>query len=213
MYLSTQKRHDQLDLLIRSTGKIWFWRIIYSLDQNTLRLTQGCCHHQWYYITTYHTPQRHQTRMSTLSVIICIIYRTVGRCNTTKWENYWYHNPQYNPQDQPLCRRCIVIPTESNQINPGSYWTHWQTVPEKIIVAWVQIDLKCPSNIFQINHFLQEMAHFNPNSFWNNVLVQNETVENFCKDKSLVALSYDAPNSRLEHHLWPIIEQSILGCV
>ena len=59
------------------------------------------------------------------------------------------------------------------------------------------------------------MAHFNPNSFWNNVLVQNKTVEkysnvhslvkpiesNFCKDKSLVALSYDASNPRLELHL------------
>ena len=50
------------------------------------------------------------------------------------------------------------------------------TVPVKSLVAWVQIDLKCPSIIFLINiSFLQEMAHFNPNSFWNNVLVQNET--------------------------------------
>ena len=53
------------------------------------------------------------------------------------------------------------------------------TVPDKSLVAWVQIDLKCPSNIFLINIFLQEMAHFNPNSFWNNVLVQNETVEKY----------------------------------
>ena len=79
-----------------------------------------------------------------------------------------------------------------------------------IYSPWVQIDLKCPSNIFLINIFLQEMAHFKPNSFWNNVLVQNETVEKysnvhslgqFCKDKSLVALSYDAPNPRLQLHL------------
>ena len=82
------------------------------------------------------------------------------------------------------------------------------------VLSVVQIDLKCPSNILLINIFLQEMAHFNPNSFWNNVLVQNETVEKysnvhslvkplskFCKDKSLVALSYDAPNPRLELHL------------
>ena len=47
------------------------------------------------------------------------------------------------------------------------------TVPDKSLVAWVQIDLKCPSNIFLIN-ILQEMGHFNPNSFWNNVLVQNK---------------------------------------
>ena len=57
------------------------------------------------------------------------------------------------------------------------------------------------------------MAHFNPNSFWNNVFVQNETVEKYSKVHSLVkpiesifaktkvALSYDAPNSRLELHL------------
>ena len=57
------------------------------------------------------------------------------------------------------------------------------------------------------------MAHFNPNSFWNNVLVQNETVEKFSDVHSLVkpiesiftktkiALSYDAPNPRLELHL------------
>ena len=76
------------------------------------------------------------------------------------------------------------------------------TVPDKSLVAWVQIHLKCPSNIFLINIFLQEMAHFNPNSFWNNVLVQNKTVEkysnvhslvkahwvNFCKDKSPCSL-------------------------
>ena len=60
------------------------------------------------------------------------------------------------------------------------------TVPDKSIVAWVQIDLKCPSNIFLINIFLQEMAHFNPNSFWNNVLVQNETVEKYSNVHSLV---------------------------
>ena len=89
----------------------------------------------------------------------------------------------------------------------------WYTVPDKSLVAWVQIDLKCPSNIFLINIFLQEMAHFNPNSFWNNVLVQNKTVEKYSKvhslvkpiesifAKSLVALSYDAPNPRLELHL------------
>ena len=47
------------------------------------------------------------------------------------------------------------------------------TVPDKSLVTWVQIDMKCPSNIFLINIFLQEMAHFNPNSFWNNVLLQN----------------------------------------
>ena len=56
----------------------------------------------------------------------------------------------------------------------SSFWLY--TVPEKSLVAWVQIDLKCPSNIFLINIILQEMAHFNLNSFWNNVLVQNETV-------------------------------------
>ena len=57
------------------------------------------------------------------------------------------------------------------------------------------------------------MAHFNPNSFWNNVLVQNETVEKYSNIHSLVkpiesifALSYDAPNPRLELHLWPIID-------
>ena len=43
-----------------------------------------------------------------------------------------------------------------------------------------------PSNIFLINIFLQEMAHFNPNSFWNNVLVQNETVEKYSNVHSLV---------------------------
>ena len=30
------------------------------------------------------------------------------------------------------------------------------------------------------------MAHFNPNSFWNNVLVQNETVEKYSNVHSLV---------------------------
>ena len=58
------------------------------------------------------------------------------------------------------------------------------------------------------------MAHFNPNSFWNNVLVQNETVEKYSNIHNLVkpiesifaktilvALSYDAPNPRLELHL------------
>ena len=90
------------------------------------------------------------------------------------------------------------------------------TVPDKSRVAWVQIDLKCPSNIFLINIFFQEMAHFNPNSFWNHVLVQNETVEKysnvhslvkpiesiFANTKSLVVLSYNAPNPiRLELHL------------
>ena len=60
------------------------------------------------------------------------------------------------------------------------------TVPDKCIFAWVQIDLKCPSNIFLINIFLQEMANFNPNSFWNNVLVQNETVEKYSNVHSLV---------------------------
>ena len=60
------------------------------------------------------------------------------------------------------------------------------TVPDKSLVAWVQIDLKCPSNIFLINIFFQEMAHFNPNSFWNNVLVQNETVEKYSNVHSLV---------------------------
>ena len=60
------------------------------------------------------------------------------------------------------------------------------TVPDKGLVAWVQIDLKCPSNIFLINIFLQEMAHFNPNSFWNNVLVQNKTVEKYSDVHSLV---------------------------
>ena len=60
------------------------------------------------------------------------------------------------------------------------------TVPDKSLVAWVQIDLKCPSNIFLINIFLQEMAHFNPNSFWNNVLVQNKTVEKYSNVHSLV---------------------------
>ena len=60
------------------------------------------------------------------------------------------------------------------------------TVPDKSLVAWVQTDLKCPSNIFLINIFLEEMAHFNPNSFWNNVLVQNETVEKYSNVHSLV---------------------------
>ena len=60
------------------------------------------------------------------------------------------------------------------------------TVPDKSLVAWVQIELKCPSNIFLINVFLQEMAHFNPNSFWNNVLVKNETVEKYSNVHSLV---------------------------
>ena len=60
------------------------------------------------------------------------------------------------------------------------------TVPDKSLVAWVQIDLKCPSNIFLINIFLQEMAHLNPNSFWNNVLVQNETVEKYSNVHSSV---------------------------
>ena len=60
------------------------------------------------------------------------------------------------------------------------------TVPDKSLVAWVQIDLKCPSIIFLINIFLQEMAHFNPNSFWINVLVQNETVEKYSNVHSLV---------------------------
>ena len=58
------------------------------------------------------------------------------------------------------------------------------TVPDKSLVAWVQIDLKCPSNIFLINIFLQEMANFN--SFWNNVLVQNKTVEKYSNVHSLV---------------------------
>ena len=85
----------QLGLLIRSAGTILFWRIVYSLDQNTLQLTQGCSHHQWYYITTYHTPPPEAPDKDVHScVIICIIYRTVGRCNTTKQQNYWYHNPQ-----------------------------------------------------------------------------------------------------------------------
>ena len=70
------------------------------------------------------------------------------------------------------------------------------------------------------------MANFNPNSFWNNVLVQNKTVEKYSNihslvkpiesifaKTSLVAWSYDAPNPRLELHLWPIIDQSIIGCV
>ena len=33
------------------------------------------------------------------------------------------------------------------------------------VYSWVQVDLNCPSNIFVINFFLQEMAYFNPNSF------------------------------------------------
>ena len=60
------------------------------------------------------------------------------------------------------------------------------------------------------------MAQFNPNSFWiYNVLMQNKTVEKyskvhslvkpiesiFARKKSLVALTYDAPNPRLELHL------------
>ena len=42
------------------------------------------------------------------------------------------------------------------------------------------------TNIFLINIFLQEMAQFNPISFWNNVLVQNETVEKYSNVHSLV---------------------------
>ena len=89
---------------------------------------------------------------------------------------------------------------------------------------WPEVPLKYISN----QYFLQEMAHFNLNSFWNNVLVQNETVEKYSNvhslvkpiesifaktKKSLVTLSYDAPNPILELHLWQIIDQSILGCV
>ena len=72
------------------------------------------------------------------------------------------HTPSY------LCSHThphTLIPTTPN------------TVPGKSLVTWVQIGLKCPSNIFLINIFFQEMAHFNPKSFWNNALVQNETVE------------------------------------
>ena len=53
-------------------------------------------------------------------------------------------------------------------------------------VAWEQINLKCPSNIFLQKFFLQEMANFNPNSFWNNVFVQNKTVEKYSNVHSLV---------------------------
>ena len=64
---------------------------------------------------------------------------------------------------------CVV--EESGREKEMKEWL--DTVPDKSLVTWVQIDLKCPSNIFRINIFLQEMANFNPNSFWNNVLVQN----------------------------------------
>ena len=37
-----------------------------------------------------------------------------------------------------------------------------------------------------LKYILQEMAHFNPNSFWNNVLVQNKTVEKYSNVHSLV---------------------------
>ena len=57
-------------------------------------------------------------------------------------------------------RQEITVPNA--QIGSG------YTVPDKSLVAWVQIDLKCPSNIFLINIVIQEMACFNPNSFWNN---------------------------------------------
>ena len=59
------------------------------------------------------------------------------------------------------------------------------TVIDKSLVAWVQVDLECPSNIFVI-FFLQEMAHFNPNSFLNNVLVPNKTAEKHSNIHSLV---------------------------
>ena len=73
-----------------------------------------------------------------------------------------------------------------NSFNFRSGDAKTSTVPDKSLVAWVQIDLKCPSNIFLTNIFLQEMAPFNPNSFWNNVLVQNETVEKYSNVHSLV---------------------------
>ena len=94
---------------------------------------------------------------------------------------------------QPILERVLALPRSipchnfSLQRVPWTSWlgfcpgTHcklWDlictglclsTVTDKSLVAWVQIDLKCPSNIFLINIFLQEMAHLNPNSFWNNV--------------------------------------------
>lgn len=60
------------------------------------------------------------------------------------------------------------------------------TVPDKSPVACVQIDLKCHWNIFLIKISLQEMADFNPNSFCNNVSVQNETVRKYSNIPSFV---------------------------
>ena len=93
--------------------------------------------------------------------------------NTTTIDLRWIKQQPYN----------FVLESCQVKSRPDSYS---YTVPDKSLVAWVQIDLKCPSNIFLINIFLQEMAHFNPNSFWNNVLVQNETVEKYSNVHSLV---------------------------
>ena len=97
---------------------------------------------------------------------------------------------------------------------------------DKSLVAWVQIDLKCPSKIFLINIFYKKWLILIPKAFgimfWCKTKLLKSILTfiackahwvNFCKDKSLVALSYDAPNPKLELHLWPIIDQSIIGCV
>ena len=47
---------------------------------------------------------------------------------------------------------------------------------------WPEVALKYISN----QYFLQEMANFNPNSIWNNILVQNETVEKYSNVHRLV---------------------------
>ena len=56
----------------------------------------------------------------------------------------------------------------------------------KVLLLGYKLTWSAPQIHFESIFFLQEMANFNPNSFWNNVLGQNETVEKYSNVHSLV---------------------------
>ena len=55
----------------------------------------------------------------------------------------------------------------------------------KVLSLGFKLTLSAPQ-IYLLSFFLQEMAHFNPNSFLNNVLVPNKTAEKHFNIHSLV---------------------------
>ena len=81
------------------------------------------------------------------------VYKTFKSIFAPRLTKMFQHSLQVRKLPKTMATIKEIPKEQKDPEIPSSY-----TVPDKSLVAWVQIDLKCPSNIFRMNIFLQKTA-------------------------------------------------------